>query len=166
MLLRQSSLAAARLAVGRGSSRLRDVFVSQREIIFSRDLAIRNDRGVTTFAPRFGPSAKPRNSRGEAPWPPPVECGYSAAPGPGILRRGGWKRRDPISTPMPVRRVARRVLRRRVACIQTEGDVAALMRGAPNDVLRISPVDKKVGNVRNDGPELIEPVVPAEALLL
>jgi putative SOS response-associated peptidase YedK len=34
------------------------------------------------------------------------------------------------------------------------------------DALRFWPIDKKVGNVRNDGPELIEPLVPAEALLL
>ena len=49
---------------------------------------------------------------------------------------------------------------------ETEADVAGLMRAAPDDALRIWPVDKKVWNVRNDGPELIEPVVPAEALLL
>ena len=49
---------------------------------------------------------------------------------------------------------------------ETEGDPAALLRAAPEDALRFWPVDKKVGNVRNDGPELIEPVVPAEASLL
>ena len=41
-----------------------------------------------------------------------------------------------------------------------------LLRPAPEDVLRIWPVDKKVGNVRNDGPELIEPVPPTEPALL
>ena len=49
---------------------------------------------------------------------------------------------------------------------ETEGDVAGLMRAAPEGALRIWPVDRKVGNVRNDGPELIDPVVTAEALLL
>ena len=44
--------------------------------------------------------------------------------------------------------------------------VQALLRPAAEDILRFWPVDKKVGNVRNDGPELIEPVVPAETLLL
>ena len=47
-----------------------------------------------------------------------------------------------------------------------EGDPATLLRPAPEDVLRFWPIDKKVGNVRNDGPELIEPIVPAEAALL
>ncbi len=49
---------------------------------------------------------------------------------------------------------------------ETEGDPGALLRAAPDDALRFWAVDKKVGNVRNDGPELIEPVVPAEASLL
>jgi putative SOS response-associated peptidase YedK len=49
---------------------------------------------------------------------------------------------------------------------EAEGDVAGLMRAAPEEALRIWPVDKKVGNVRNDGTDLIQPVVPAEALLL
>jgi putative SOS response-associated peptidase YedK len=49
---------------------------------------------------------------------------------------------------------------------EADGDVMGLMRSAPDDALRFWPVDKKVGQVRNDGPELIEPVVPAEPLLL
>lgn len=49
---------------------------------------------------------------------------------------------------------------------EAEGDPGALLRAAPDDVLRIWPVGKRVGNVRNDGPELIEPVVTAEASLL
>ena len=49
---------------------------------------------------------------------------------------------------------------------ETEGDPDALLRAAPDDALRFWAVDKKVGNVRNDGPELIEPVVSAEASLL
>ena len=40
---------------------------------------------------------------------------------------------------------------------ETEGDFGALLRPAPEDVLRVWPVDKKVGNVKNDGPELLEP---------
>jgi putative SOS response-associated peptidase YedK len=40
---------------------------------------------------------------------------------------------------------------------EAEGDVTALLRPAPEHVLRLWPVDKKVGNVRNDGPDLIEP---------
>ena len=39
-------------------------------------------------------------------------------------------------------------------------------RPAAEDVPRVWPVDKKVGNVRNDGPELlIEPREPQEAAL-
>jgi putative SOS response-associated peptidase YedK len=43
---------------------------------------------------------------------------------------------------------------------EAEGDVAALMRPAPEDVLRAWPVDKRVGNVKNNGPELLEPHDP------
>jgi putative SOS response-associated peptidase YedK len=41
---------------------------------------------------------------------------------------------------------------------ETEGDPTSLLRAAPEDVLRVWPVDKKVGNFRNDGPELLTPV--------
>jgi putative SOS response-associated peptidase YedK len=44
---------------------------------------------------------------------------------------------------------------------EAEGDPAALLRPAPNDVLRFWQVDKKVGNVRNDGPDLIKPIAEA-----
>jgi hypothetical protein len=37
---------------------------------------------------------------------------------------------------------------------------------APEDVLRLWPVDKKVGNVRNDGPDLIKPIAEREPTLL
>jgi len=43
---------------------------------------------------------------------------------------------------------------------EAEGDVASLLRPLPDGVLRLWPVDKRVGNVRNDGPELIEPHGP------
>jgi putative SOS response-associated peptidase YedK len=49
---------------------------------------------------------------------------------------------------------------------EVDGDAAALLRAAPDDVLRVWPVDKKVGNVRNDGPELIKPVTALEPTLL
>jgi putative SOS response-associated peptidase YedK len=49
---------------------------------------------------------------------------------------------------------------------ETEGDVRALLRPAAEDVLTFWPIDHKVGNVRNDGPELIRPVVETEPLLL
>ena len=32
-----------------------------------------------------------------------------------------------------------------------------LLRASPEGILRIWPVDKRVGNVRNDGPDLLEP---------
>jgi putative SOS response-associated peptidase YedK len=47
---------------------------------------------------------------------------------------------------------------------ETEGDVGALLRPAPEDVLRVWPVDKKVGNVKNDGPELPEPHASSEEM--
>jgi putative SOS response-associated peptidase YedK len=46
------------------------------------------------------------------------------------------------------------------------GDPATLLRAAAEDVLRVWPVDKKVGNVRNDGPDLLEPRALAETPLL
>jgi putative SOS response-associated peptidase YedK len=49
---------------------------------------------------------------------------------------------------------------------EEDGDPTTLLRSAAEDVLRVWPVDKKVGNVRNDGPELLEPLVPQEATLL
>jgi putative SOS response-associated peptidase YedK len=45
---------------------------------------------------------------------------------------------------------------------EIEGDVGALLRPVPEDVLRVWPVNKKVGNVKNDGPELLEPHAESE----
>lgn len=36
--------------------------------------------------------------------------------------------------------------------------VAELMRPCPNEMLRLWPVDRRVGNVRNNGPELLAPL--------
>jgi putative SOS response-associated peptidase YedK len=50
---------------------------------------------------------------------------------------------------------------------EVEGDVAALLRPLPEGVLRTWPIDKRVGQVRNDGPELIEPLAaPSETSAL
>jgi putative SOS response-associated peptidase YedK len=49
---------------------------------------------------------------------------------------------------------------------EVEGEVSALLRPAPENVLRVWPIDKKVGNVRNDGPELLEPHEPQETQAL
>jgi putative SOS response-associated peptidase YedK len=43
---------------------------------------------------------------------------------------------------------------------EVEGDVLALLRPAPEDVLRVWPVAKRVGNVKSNGPELLEPQAP------
>ena len=48
---------------------------------------------------------------------------------------------------------------------EVEKDAATLLRPAVEDVLRVWSVDKKVGNVRNDEPELLEPRAAAEAPL-
>jgi len=40
---------------------------------------------------------------------------------------------------------------------EEDGDVTALLRPSAADRLRIWPVDRKVNNVRNDGPELLVP---------
>jgi putative SOS response-associated peptidase YedK len=45
---------------------------------------------------------------------------------------------------------------------EAEGDVPALLRPLAEDVLRLWPIDKRVGNVRNDGPELIKPLTEVE----
>ena len=49
---------------------------------------------------------------------------------------------------------------------ETEGDPASLLRPAPEDVLRIWPVGKAVGNFRNDGPALLKPSTITEPTLL
>ena len=49
---------------------------------------------------------------------------------------------------------------------ETEGDPSILLRPAPENVLRVWPVDRRVGNVKNDGPELLETMTPAEPTLL
>lgn len=48
----------------------------------------------------------------------------------------------------------------------TEQELLALLKPCPDDVLKIRPVDNKVGNVRNTGPELIRPLEPEARLLL
>jgi putative SOS response-associated peptidase YedK len=40
---------------------------------------------------------------------------------------------------------------------ETDGDPRMLLHASPEGILRIWPVDKRVGNVRNDGPDLLEP---------
>ena len=49
---------------------------------------------------------------------------------------------------------------------EAEGDPISLLRAAPDDVLRVWPVDKQVGDVRNDRPELLEPRQLDDAPLL
>jgi putative SOS response-associated peptidase YedK len=49
---------------------------------------------------------------------------------------------------------------------EVDGDPITLLRPAGEGVLRFWPVDKKVGQVRNDGPELIEPVPEIEPTLI
>jgi putative SOS response-associated peptidase YedK len=45
---------------------------------------------------------------------------------------------------------------------EAEGDPQVLLKPAKEGILRIWPVDKRVGNVRNDGPDLIKPEIPPE----
>jgi putative SOS response-associated peptidase YedK len=49
---------------------------------------------------------------------------------------------------------------------EAEGDPVSLLRAAPENVLRVWPVGKAVGNVRNDGPPLLEPISVEEPRLL
>ena len=49
---------------------------------------------------------------------------------------------------------------------ETSGNVEALLKPAREDVLKFWSIDKKVGNVRNDGPDLLKPVVETEPVLL
>lgn len=46
---------------------------------------------------------------------------------------------------------------RKVWLPKEDGDVTALLRGIPTARLRIWPVSQMVNNVRNDGPDLVEP---------
>jgi putative SOS response-associated peptidase YedK len=45
---------------------------------------------------------------------------------------------------------------------EADGDPRILLHPAPEGMLRIWPVGKRVGNVRNDGPDLLEPHLPPE----
>ena len=49
---------------------------------------------------------------------------------------------------------------------ETAGDLGSLLRPAPEDVLRVWPVGKAVGNFRNDGPQLLEPIAVTEPTLI
>ena len=42
---------------------------------------------------------------------------------------------------------------------EAEGDCAALLRPAPDGLLRLWPIDRRVGSPRNNGPELLEAIV-------
>ena len=42
---------------------------------------------------------------------------------------------------------------------EVEGDYAALLRPAPDGLLRVWPVDRRVGSPRNNGPELLTSIV-------
>jgi putative SOS response-associated peptidase YedK len=41
---------------------------------------------------------------------------------------------------------------------EAEGDSVALLRPAPDGLLRVWPVDRRVGSPRNNGPELLEAI--------
>jgi putative SOS response-associated peptidase YedK len=47
-----------------------------------------------------------------------------------------------------------------------EGDPGKLLRPLSENVLCVWPIGKAVGNVKNDGPDLLEPVTVAEPTLL
>jgi putative SOS response-associated peptidase YedK len=49
---------------------------------------------------------------------------------------------------------------------ETAGDPGKLLRPLAENVLRVWPIGKAVGNVKNDGPELLEPTTVAEPTLL
>ena len=49
---------------------------------------------------------------------------------------------------------------------ETEGDPGELLRPLAENALRVWPIGKAVGNVKNDGPELLEPTTVAEPTLL
>jgi putative SOS response-associated peptidase YedK len=48
----------------------------------------------------------------------------------------------------------------------TEEELLALLKPCPDDALRIWKVDKRVGNAKNTGPQLIRPLEPEPAILL
>jgi putative SOS response-associated peptidase YedK len=49
---------------------------------------------------------------------------------------------------------------------ETDGDPGKLLRPLAENGLRVWPIGKAVGNVKNDGPELLEPTTVAEPTLL
>ena len=44
----------------------------------------------------------------------------------------------------------------------SEAELKALLKPYPSELMKLWPVDKKVGNVRNNGPDLIRPVALTE----
>jgi putative SOS response-associated peptidase YedK len=48
----------------------------------------------------------------------------------------------------------------------TEQELLALLRPCPDETLKIWPVDNKIGNVRNTGPQLIQPLEPEPERLI
>jgi putative SOS response-associated peptidase YedK len=48
----------------------------------------------------------------------------------------------------------------------TEDELYALLRPCPDEALKIWPVDNKVGNFRNNGPQLIRPIEPEPERLI
>jgi putative SOS response-associated peptidase YedK len=73
-----------------------------------------------------------------------------------------WRNDPDGKTPFAVSRVDGEP----VAFGETEGDPISLLRSARENVLRFWPVGKAVGNVRNDGPQLLEPIAEVEPTLL
>ena len=49
---------------------------------------------------------------------------------------------------------------------ETEGDPGKPLRSLAENVLRVWSIGKAVGNVKNDGPELLESITVAEPTLL
>ena len=49
---------------------------------------------------------------------------------------------------------------------ETADDPGKLLRPLAENVLRVWPIGKAVGNVKNDGPELLEPTTVAEPRFL
>jgi putative SOS response-associated peptidase YedK len=44
----------------------------------------------------------------------------------------------------------------------SEQELLAILKPCPDETLKIWPVDKMVGNVRNNGPQLVLPVLSSE----
>jgi hypothetical protein len=119
---------------------------------------------LCTFSPRRGHCEDLRHGEHTAEYYPDLEYGAHAKYGTAPLQHVEVALAGFLVD--PDKRRIHRAAGLAALLARVDGDPASLPRPAPEDVLRTWQVGKAVGNVENDGVELIEPYAPAEPTLL